>query len=125
MILSSQKTIYSLGTKGDWFDPKLKDFADDFFKEKTRLKIQSKLLLDYDYSKIFNPKLHTMAEFKTLPQSYSTDSTIDIFDDKIVIFNGVKNFFVDTSADILMIKNRKLAENFIKWHSLIWELLHS
>jgi HTH-type transcriptional regulator, sugar sensing transcriptional regulator len=37
MILSSQKTIYSLGTKGDWFDPKLKNFTSEFFKEKNRL----------------------------------------------------------------------------------------
>jgi hypothetical protein len=95
----------------------------NFSKKKIDYRIQSRLLLDFDYSKIFDPAMHTLCEYKILPQSYSTDSTIDIFDDKIVIFNGVKNFFVDTNSDVLMIKNIKLAQNFIKWHTLIWDLI--
>jgi sugar-specific transcriptional regulator TrmB len=123
MILSARKTIYSLGTKGDWFDSRLNNFSADFFKEKARLGIESKLLIDYEYSKIFNPGKHLLAEYKILPESYSTDSTIDIFDDRVVIFSVVKDNIVDMYSDILMIQDSHLALNFIKWHGLIWDLL--
>jgi sugar-specific transcriptional regulator TrmB len=123
MIISIQETVYSLGTKGDWFDPQIKEYQEEFFRDKKRLNIKSKLLLDYEYANLFSEKSHAISEYKILPKKYSTSSTIDCFGDYIVIFNNVKSTMIDPYSDIIMIKNKKLTQNMVCWHQLIWDLL--
>jgi sugar-specific transcriptional regulator TrmB len=119
-ILKS-KNFYSIGAKGEWFDPVIADFMQDFWQKKKEYNINSMLLFDNSAKSI--PQIaatHNPSSYKFLKPEFDTDSVIDIFDDHIVIFSNAKPCKIDENITIFVIKNPLIAKSFIVWFKIIW-----
>lgn len=80
------KEYYAIGNTNAWENVS-KDFVAEYRKERARLKIRTKLLLTSD-SAVINPlDKSLLREFKYLPPKYQFKSTMDIFDDKVIIIS--------------------------------------
>lgn len=78
------KQYYAIGSTPNWSAID-EEFFITFRKERAKRNIRTKLLLSYDSQTVNpdDPKL--LREFKYFPQKYKFKSTIDIYDDKILI----------------------------------------
>jgi sugar-specific transcriptional regulator TrmB len=80
------KEYYIIGSTPAW-ESALIEYFDEYRKNRASLGIKTKLLLSAE-SKEGNPHNKSLLrEFKYLPEKYKFKSTIDIFDDKILIIN--------------------------------------
>ncbi len=78
------KSYRIIGNSNAWegIEP---DFFKDFRTKRGQKKISTKLLLTHDSQGLNPTKKELLREFKYLPAKYIFKSTIDIFDDKILI----------------------------------------
>lgn len=75
-----------IGNAGSW-EGIDEDFFVQFRKDRATNHIKTRLLLSFD-SKVANPTdTSLLREFRYLPSKYVFESTLDIFDDKILIVN--------------------------------------
>ena len=119
-ILQTRETVYAIGATGDWFDPKIKDFMSDFWKEKERLGIKSKILFDSGVKDMQEVLDVNKAEHKFLPKQYSTNSVIDVFGDKVVMFTGIELGRFNPDITIFTIVSKDLANSYRTWFEMIW-----
>src|SRR3989344_5594937 len=122
--LKTGEDIYSFGAKGAWFDPRLETFVQWFLKEAKKKKITYHHLFDHDVKKELPRVLKAVGKpYKFLPKDFSTDSTIDIFGDHIVTFNGLELGHVRDDVTIFVLVSPGLAESYRTWWKMMWDLL--
>ena len=92
-----------------------KEFADDYREKRAKYKIKTKLLLSADSEKINPRDKSLLREFKYLPAKYKFKSTIDIFNDKILIVSP------DLSALAVVIAIPAMVDIFISIFDIMWE----
>lgn len=113
-ILKEKKTLYLIGAKGKWWDPRLKYFLPHFEKERLKLKIKLKSIFDYEAKGHPATKLK-LSENKFLPKKFSSPTHIWIYGDKVItLYWGEEPLAV-------MIKSKKITEGFKKYFYFIWE----
>jgi sugar-specific transcriptional regulator TrmB len=123
-ILRIGAHVYTLGAKGQWYDPRLETSRMAFFKEANRKKIKFIQLFDYEvktrlpnFPKQFEGKL----QYRFLPKEYSTNSTTNIFGDYVVTYTGVSLGKISESTVFFILHSKDLAESYRTWFWYMWE----
>lgn len=118
-------TIYAIGAKAAWFDPRLETATKTFFKEANRKKIKFIELFDFEtaekvpgFPKHFPGKL----EYRMLPKAYSTSSLINIFGDYVVTYTGSSILRLEDNIVFFVLKSKLLADSYRKWFWGLWEV---
>lgn len=117
------KPIYGIGSKGSWFDSRIKDFATRAAKKYNSLKLRSKII--YDNSVVSHREIIDAigGEYKFLPKEYSTGSSVDVFGDYVAIYSGMGIKQLDEDITIFILKDKSLAEDYMKWWKFMWDFL--
>lgn len=110
------RSYVAMGNSNAWqgIEP---EFFVEFRKERARAKIQTRLLLtaDSDQTSPTDPTL--LREIKFLPKKYTFQSTIDIFDDKILIVSP------EQTALAVVIAVPAMVDIFSSVFELLWDVL--
>lgn len=108
------RSYAAMGNSNAWqgLDP---EFFIQFRKDRAAAGIHTRILLSHD-SKETNPKENNLLrEVKFLPQKYAFKSTIDIFDDKILIVSP------DQTSLAVVIAVPAMVDIFRSTFDLVWE----
>ncbi len=112
--ISQHKEYYIIGNTSYWENID-KSFLEQYRKERAKLGIHTKLLLSHT-SKNINPvEVSLLREYKYFPENYKFKSTMDIFDDKILIIGP------DLSALAVVIAISAMVDIFKSVFELLWE----
>lgn len=124
--LKSGEDIYSFAAKGAWFDPRLETFVHWFLKEAKKKKMKYHHIFDYEVKEKLPHVLKSVGKpYKFLPKGYSTDSTMDVFGDHVVTFNGLGLGELRDDITIFVMVSPGLAESYRTWWKFMWEQLPS
>lgn len=125
-ILEVGEDFYVIGAKGGWFDPRIEIFRKRFYKELKKKKLNAYHLFDYEMrehlKKDFDsPVKHHLSQGRFLPKKASTNSAIDFFGDRIVMYTGLSPNKVDDNVVLFVLISRQLTENMKKWFWFMWD----
>jgi sugar-specific transcriptional regulator TrmB len=121
-ILKTNETVYFIGAKAFWLDPRLQIHLQRFEKERKKQGIKFMHLFDYEIKKEKPEILDLVGKpYKFLPKKYSSETAIDIFGDYVVAFVGVSPGKLDATPIQFVIKNRRLADGYRKIFQFMWD----
>lgn len=121
-ILEEKETVYFIGAKGFWLDPRLKHYLTRFEKERRKLGIKFKHLFDHEVKEQKPEILKLVGKpYKFLPKEYSSTTSVDIFGDYVVTFVGVGPGKLDEEPVQFVLKSRRLADGYRKFFQFIWD----
>lgn len=121
-ILKTRETVYFIGAKAFWLDPRLKHFLPRFQRERKKLGIKFMHLFDYEVKEQKPEILKLVGKpYKFLPKKYSSPTAVDIFGDYVVTFVGVKPGFLYEEPIQFVLKSRKLADGYRKFFQFMWD----
>jgi hypothetical protein len=123
LVLKTAKSIQTIGGKGTWFDPRIATFAKKADQQYKSLKIKSKVIYDQEFKKQIEALKTVGGEYKFLPAKYSSNSQVDIFGDYVAIYSGVNIKSLEKDITIFILKDKTLAEDYLKWFEFMWDLL--
>ena len=113
------KEYHIIGSAPTWLDTD-KDFFIDYRKRRAMNNTKVKLLLSADSKNTIGQEDSTlMREYKYLPEKYVFKSTIDIFDDKIIIVGPS----IDAMAVVIEIP--PMVDVFRSTFQILWDVLPS
>ncbi|MEK7579196.1 MAG: helix-turn-helix domain-containing protein [Patescibacteria group bacterium] len=121
--LSVGKPIYGLGSKGSWFDPRIKNFVRHAVKKYSLLRLKNKIIYDASIKEFPEITRAVGGEYKFLPKELSTESSIDIFGNYVAIYSGINPKGLSDDITIFVLKDKTLAQDYIKWWNFIWNTL--
>lgn len=110
------KEYYAIGNTVAWEDID-SEFFKKYRKQRARNKIRTKLLLSSDSKSINPPDKSLLREFKYLPSKYKFKSTIDIFNDKILIVSP------ELSSLAIVIEVPAMVDVFKSIFEILWEFI--
>jgi hypothetical protein len=58
-----------------------------------------------------------------LPKQYSSQSTVAVFGDYVAIYSGVNVRQLDEDITIFIMKDKTLAQDYLKWFNFMWDHL--
>lgn len=122
-ILKAKETVYFIGAKGMWLDPRLKHFLPQFQRERKRLGIKFRHIFDYEVKEKLPEILKFVGKpYKFFPKNYSSPTMVDIFGDYVVTFKsgGEPGKLPDEPIQFVM-KSRQLADGYRKFWQFIWD----
>ena len=110
-ILEQGETVYFIGAKAFWLDPRLQHYLRHFERERKRLGIKFMHIFDYEI-KTEKPEILKLVgkPYKFLPKEYSSQTAIDIFGDYVVTFVGVKPGELAEEPLQFVLKSKRLAD---------------
>ena len=121
-ILRVGKDVHMIGAKLAWFDPRVKNFLDQFLKEAERKKITFYHVFDEIVKEGGQEAVKRLGgEYRFIPDKYSTESAIDIFGDYIVTFTGLNLKKLEDDATLFVLRDEKLAESYRTWFKFIYD----
>lgn len=121
-ILKTKETVYFIGAKAFWLDPRLKHFLPHFQRERKKLGIKFKHLFDYEVKEKKPEILKEVGKpYKFLPKSYSSDTAVDIFGPYVVTFVGVQPGKLSEEPLQFVMKSQKLADGYRKFFQFMWD----
>ncbi len=121
-ILKTKETVFFIGAKAFWLDPRLKHFLVHFQRERKRLGIKFMHLFDAEVKKEMPDILKFVGKpYKFLPKEYSSLATVDIFGEYVVTFVGVKPGQLAEEPLMFVMKSRRLADGYRKFFQFMWE----
>jgi len=120
-ILTTKETVYFIGAKAFWLDPRLKHYLTRFDKERKKLGIKFMHLFDYEV-KTQKPEILKLVgkPYKFLPKKYSSQTSIDIFGDYVVAFVGVSPGYLHEKPIQFVMKSKILADGYRKYFQFMW-----
>ncbi len=123
LILKENKDVYGIGSKGTWFDKRISSFAKKAEVQYKRSKIKSHLIFDEVVKK--HPEVFTAigGSYKFLPKKYCSESSVDIFGNYVAIYSGVNMLGLESEINIFILKDKTLAQDFMKWWQFMWDML--
>lgn len=125
-ILSVKENAYFIGAKGCWFDPRLKDFLQQFLVDAKNRGITYQHLFDYEVkNQIPHVPKAVGKPYKFLPKKYSTPSMVDIFGDHVVSFTGAGLANISEDISIFVIISKPMAESYKTWFKFMWDFCPS
>jgi predicted transcriptional regulator len=121
-ILKTRETVYFIGAKAFWLDPRLEHFLIRFQRERKRLGIRFMHLFDYEIKRGKPGILKLVGKpYKFLPPEYSSHTAVDIFGDYVVTFVGVKPGLLPAEPLQFVMKSRRLADGYRKFFQFMWD----
>lgn len=121
-ILKTKETVYFIGAKAFWLDPRLKHFLPRFERERQRLGIKFMHLFDEEVKEQKPEILKLVGKpYKFLPKQYSSPTAIDIFGPYVVTFVGVKPGELYGEPIQFVIKSQTLADGYRKFFQFMWD----
>ncbi len=122
LILKEKKTVYFIGAKAFWLDPRLQHYLRHFEKERLKLGIEFKHLFDFEI-KAQKPEILKLVgkPYKFLPPQYSSATAVDIFGDYVVTFVGVKPGELYEEPLQFVLKSKLLADGYRKFFQFMWD----
>ena len=122
LILEQKQTVYFIGAKGFWLDPRLQFYLKHFDKQRKALGIKFMHLFDHEV-KTQKPEILKVVgkPYKFLPPQYSSQTAIDIFGDYVVTFVGVLPGQLDKEPIQFVLKNKTLADGYRKFFQFMWD----
>ena len=123
LIIREKRDIYGIGSKGTWFDPRIRNFATRAQKKYIKAGITSHLI--YDQNLEGHPEVIKIVggNKKFLPQKYCGGSSVDIFGDYVAIYSGVGVKSLEQDITIFILKDKTLAKDYMRWWHFIWDML--
>ncbi len=121
-IIKTRETVYFIGAKGFWLDPRLKHFLPRFQRERKRSGIKFMHLFDYEVKRRA-PQIIKLAgkQYKFLPKIYSSSTAVDIFGPYVVTFVGIRPGELCEEPVQFVMKSRRLANGFRKFFQFMWD----
>src|SRR3989338_3765444 len=124
LALKTGEDVYSLAAKGAWFDPRLQTFTEWFLKEAKKKGMKYHHIFDDEVREKLPDVLKAVGKpYKFLPKDFSTDSTMDIFGDHVVTFNGLELGNLRDDLTIFVMVSPGLAESYRTWWKCVWDKL--
>jgi len=121
-ILETKETVYFMGAKAFWLDPRLKHYLTRFEKQRKKLGIKFKHIFDYEVKEQKPEILKLVGKpYKFLPKKYSSPTAVDIFGDYVVTFVGVKPGGLDEDPIQFVMKSKRLADGYRKFWQFMWD----
>lgn len=122
-ILDIKQDVYTIGGVGIWDSDKIEDYFRQFKKEAKKLGIKFNTIYDFEVKKENRKILQSIdANYKILPEIYSTNAAIDIFGNHVVILTKLKSGEIDEDYSFTVIINQRIADAFRTWFKLMWDL---
>lgn len=123
LILKTGKDFHGLGSKGSWFDPRVRDFSIRAAQKWREKKIKARYIFDAEIRDCPEVLQWLGGSYKFLPPKYSSNSSWEIFGDHVVVYSGMTPKELDDDITFFVMKDKTLASDCRKWFSLIWDLL--
>ncbi len=121
-ILESKETVYFIGAKAFWLDPRLQHYIARFDRERRKLGIKFKHLFDYEVKEQKPEILKLVGKpYKFLPKNYSSPTAVDIFGDYVVTFVGVEPGKLSKDPIQFVLKSKRLADGYRKYFQFMWD----
>ncbi len=121
-ILKAKETVYFIGAKAFWLDPRLSNYLPRFQRERKRLGIKFMHLFDYEIKEQKPEILKLVGKpYKFLPKKYSSLTAVDVFGDYVVAFVGVKPGELSDEPIQFVMKSRRLADGYRKFFQFMWD----
>jgi len=122
-ILRLKQDVFTIGGSGQWADPKIRVFLEQFEKESKKKDIKFHTLFDHTVKQSHAEHLKRFPgkEYRFLPKEFSTEAGIDIFGDHVVIVTVGEGATIDDSS-LTVIVNQKIADAFRTWFKLMWSV---
>jgi sugar-specific transcriptional regulator TrmB len=123
-MLRVGQDVYTIGAKGQWYDPKTEASRKAFFKEANRKKLTFTQLFDQEVKTQlpnFPKHFEGVLKYRFLPREYSTNSTTNIFGDYVVTYTGVKIGKISENTIFFILHSKDLAESHRKWFWYMWK----
>lgn len=120
-ILKIKEDVYTIGGGGLWNDERLHNFFDPFLQKAKESKINFYLLYDHEVKEQNDKIIHLLGNnYKFLEPEYSTNASIDIFGDHVVIVSkDLTKTINDDSLTVII--NKGVADAFRIWFKLMWK----
>lgn len=121
-ILKTKETVYFIGAKAFWLDPRLEHFLHNFQIERKKLGIKFVHLFDHEIKEQKPEILKVVGKpYKFLPKEYSSQTAIDVFGPYVVAFVGVEPGKLHDEPIQFVMKNQKLADGYRKFFQFMWD----
>ncbi len=121
-ILKTKETVYFIGAKAFWLDPRLEHFLANFQRERKKRGIKFVHLFDYEIKEQKPEILKIVGKpYKFLPKKYSSTTAIDIFGPYVVAFVGVEPGKLHEEPLMFVMKNQKLADGYRQFFHFMWD----
>lgn len=125
LILEQKQTVYFIGAKAFWLDPRLQHYLRHFDEERKIRGIKFMHLFDHGVKKQKPEILKLVGKpYKFLPKKYSSATAVDIFGDYVVTFVGVKPGELYEEPLQFVLKSKLLAEGYRKFFQCMWDHCH-
>jgi sugar-specific transcriptional regulator TrmB len=122
LILEQKQTVYFIGAKAFWLDPRLKHYLRHFEKERKKRGIKFVHLFDQEVKEQKPEILKVVGKpYKFLPKKYSSATAVDIFGDYVVTFVGVKPGELHEEPLQFVLKSKMLADGYKKFFQFMWD----
>ncbi len=122
LILEQRQTVYFIGAKAFWLDPRLKHYLRHFDEERKARGIKFMHLFDYEVKEQKPEILKLVGKpYKFLPKKYSSATAVDIFGDYVVTFVGAKPGELYEEPLQFILKSKLLAEGYKKFFQFMWD----
>ncbi len=124
-MIRTGETVYAVGAKAAWFDPRIDTATKAFFKEANRKKVKFIEIFDHEVpKKIGNFPNHFpgQLECRVFPKNYSTNSLINIFGDYVVTYTGSSVLKLDENVIFFVLRSKALADSYRVWFNAMWEI---
>lgn len=121
-ILDTRETVYFIGAKAFWLDPRLEHYLYRFDAERKKRGIKFMHLFDAEV-KTQKPEILKVVgkPYKFLPAKYSSQTAVDIFGDYVVSFAGVSVGELHEAPLQFVMKSRALADGYRKFFQFMWD----
>lgn len=121
-ILETKETVYFIGAKAFWLDPRLQHFLTRFQREREKLGIKFMHLFDCEVKEQKPEILKLVGKpYKFLPKKYSSPTAVDIFGPYVVTFVGVRPGQLDEDSIQFVLKSQRLADGYRKFFQFMWD----
>jgi sugar-specific transcriptional regulator TrmB len=121
-ILDVGETVYFIGAKAFWLDPRLQHYLPKFERERKKKGIKFMHLFDYEVKEQKPEILKIVGKpYKFMPKKYSSTTAIDIFGDRVVNFVGVKPGELYEEPLQFVMVSRRMADSYRKFFQFIWD----
>jgi len=122
LILEQKQTVYFIGAKAFWLDPRLKHYLRHFDQERRKAGIKFVHLFDQEVKEQRSEILKLVGKpYKFLPKKYSSPTAVDIFGDYVVTFVGVKPGELYEEPLQFVLKSKLLADGYRKFFQFMWD----
>ncbi|MBT5739593.1 hypothetical protein HOI26_00700 [Candidatus Woesearchaeota archaeon] len=122
MILEQKETVYFIGAKAFWLDPRLQHYLRHFDKQRKEKGIKFMHLFDHEVKQKTPAILKTVGKpYKFLPPKYSSATAVDIFGDYVVTFAGAEPGRLQEEPLQFVLKSKILADGYRKFFQFMWD----